>query len=79
MHLIGQHPEKWKEYSRPSNDANVMFFGVSVSFCNTLQSHFSGSSRGERGIVFDLHKDIEEVLIGEILFDNFGEEDHNNY
>ena len=77
-HLIGQHLEKWKEYSSLSNDVKDTFFEAAVSFRNTLQSYFAGSSRGERAIAFDLNKDIVEVLIGEMLFDNFGEEDHDD-
>ena len=42
-----------------------------------LKSHFPGSSQGECAIVFDLNKEIVEVLIGERLFENFGEEDHD--
>ena len=50
-HLIGQHPEKGKEYLRISNDANDTFLkkGV-VSFCNMLRSHLSGISWVEHAI-----------------------------
>ena len=49
-----------------------------MSFCNTVKSHFAGGSRGKCAIVLDWNKDIAEVLIGEMMFKNFGEEDHDN-
>ena len=61
-----------------SNDAKATSFKGAVLFCNTLQSHFVGRSRGEHVIFFDLNKDIVEVLIGEIMFNHFVEEYHNN-
>ena len=48
-----------------------------MSFHNTLKSNFDGISRGDSAIVFDLNKEIVEVLIVEIPFNNFGEEDHD--
>ena len=42
--VIVQHLEKWKEYSRISNDAKDTFFKGALSFLNTLQSHFAGIS-----------------------------------
>ena len=62
---------------RISNDAKDTLFERAVSFCNTPQTKFSGISRDENAIVFDLNKEIVEVLIGERLFENFGEEDHD--
>ena len=46
-----------------------------VSFRNMLQSHLSGISWVEHSFFFN--KEILEFLIGEILFENFGEEDHD--
>ena len=43
-----------------------------------LKIHFVGGSRGECAIIFDLNKEIVEVLIWEILFENFREEDNKN-
>ena len=62
---------------RPSNDANDTLFKGAVSFHNTLQYHFFESSLGECAI-FYLNKYIVEVLIEEMLFENFGEEDPND-
>ena len=59
-----------------TNDAKDIFFKGAVSFYNNLQSHFFGISQGEHAIIFDLNKDILEVLIGEMMFNNFVEEDH---
>ena len=77
-HLIGQQPVKCKDYSSLSNGAKDTFFEGYVSFRKKLQYKFTGISRGEHDIVFDLKKEIVEVLIVEILFEHFGKEDHNN-
>ena len=57
---------------------DILFEGV-VSFQNRPQSKFTGISKGRLCHFFYLNKEIVEVLIGENLFNNFGEEDHDNY
>ena len=44
-HLIGQKPEKWKEYLRLSNESNDTLFEGAVSFCNTKKYNDAGSSQ----------------------------------
>ena len=62
-HLIGQHPDRWKDDLKLSNGAKDTLFEGAMPFRNRLQYNFTKSSWGERAIVFDLNKEIVEVII----------------
>lgn len=70
-HVSGQHPTKWAEYKRiDSRDARLAFFDdVPVAFKNSIKGHFPSSSLGaDHAMVFDVEKDIVDVIVGDMMF-----------
>jgi hypothetical protein len=70
-HVSGQHPAKWAEYKLIdlSDDWNAFFDDVPVLFKNSIKAHFTSSSLGaERAMVFDIKKDIVDVIVEDIIF-----------
>jgi hypothetical protein len=71
-HVSGQHLTKWAEYKRFDSivERQTFFDDVPVAFKNSIKAHFSSSFLGaERQIVFDIEKDIVDVIICDIMFD----------
>ncbi|CAM6029622.1 unnamed protein product [Sphagnum balticum] len=71
-HVFGQHPVKWAKYKLldSSNDRKAFFDDVSVSFKNSIKAHFPSSSLGaEREMVFDIEKDIVDVIVRDMMFE----------
>ncbi|OAE26611.1 hypothetical protein AXG93_4542s1320 [Marchantia polymorpha subsp. ruderalis] len=71
-HVSGQHPSKWMEYKRldSSDDWKAFFDDVSVSFKNSIKVHFPSSSLGvEREMMFDIAKNIVDVIVGDMMFE----------
>ncbi len=71
-HVSGQHPTKWAEYKRLDSiaDRQAFFDDVPIAFRNSIKAHFPSSSFGaERQIVFDIEKDIVDVIIRGMMFD----------
>jgi hypothetical protein len=71
-HVSGQHPTKWAEYKRLDSivDRQAFFDDVPIAFRNSIKAHFSSSFLGaERQIVFDIEKDIVDVIIRGMMFD----------
>ncbi|CAN5966279.1 unnamed protein product [Sphagnum jensenii] len=71
-HVSGQHPAKWAEYKLldSSDDRKAFFDDVLVSFKNSMKAHFPSSSLGtEREMVFNIEKDIVDVIVGDMMFE----------
>jgi hypothetical protein len=71
-HVSGQHPTKWAEYKQLDSivDRQAFFDDVPIAFKNSIKAHFPFSSLGaERQIVFDIEKDIVDVIIRGMMFD----------
>jgi hypothetical protein len=71
-HVSGQHPTKWAEYKRLNSivERQAFFDDVPVAFRNSIKAHFSSSSLGaEHQIVFDIEKDIVDVIVRDMMFD----------
>ncbi len=71
-HVNGQHPTKWAEYKRLDLivDCQAFFDDVPIAFRNSIKAHFPSSSLGaERQIVFNIDKDIVDVIIRGMMFD----------
>lgn len=70
--MVSQHSTKWQEYDKILKDEESItkFFDTRVAFVNRLDSHPTGQSQ-----TFKIHKDIIEILIGEMLFDENDEDE----
>jgi hypothetical protein len=71
-HVSGQHPTKWVEYKRLDSivERQTFFDNVSVTFRNSIKAHFPSSFLGaERQIIFDIEKDIVDVIVRGMMFD----------
>ncbi|CAM6027600.1 unnamed protein product [Sphagnum balticum] len=71
-HVSGQHPTKWAEYERLDSivECQAFFDDVPVAFRNSIKAHFSSSSFGvECQIVFDIKKDIMDMIVHDMMFD----------
>ncbi|CAK9870876.1 unnamed protein product [Sphagnum jensenii] len=71
-HVSGQHPTKWAKYKRLNSivERQTFFDNVPVAFKNSIKAQFQSSSLGaERQIVFDIEKDIVDVIIRGMMFD----------
>ncbi len=71
-HVSGQHPMKWAEYKWLDLivEHQTFFDDVPVAFKNSIKAHFPSSSLGaERQIVFDIEKDIVDVIVHDMMFD----------
>jgi hypothetical protein len=71
-HVSGQHPTKWADYKRLDLivEHQAFFDDVPVVFKNSIKAHFPSSSLGaERQIVFDIKKDIVDVIVHGMMFD----------
>ena len=67
-HVRGQHPSKWAEYRLLEShaDRNAFLDDVPTAFKNNIKAHFPSLSFGaERQIVFDIEKDIVDVIVGD--------------
>lgn len=64
-----QHPEKWAIYKalETEEDQEAFFKEHGKVYRYTLRSHFVSESAGERAIVFDIDKDIVEVIVGDMF------------
>lgn len=72
-HMVTQHSIKRMEYEKIMKDEESIakFFKTKVLFVNKLDSHFlTGQSKK-----FDIQKDIIEILIAEMLFDETDEKE----
>jgi hypothetical protein len=70
--VSGQHPTKWAEYKWFDSivERQAFFDDVPVAFRNSIKAHFPSSSLGtECQIVFDIEKDIVDVIIHGMMFD----------
>ncbi|CAK9203878.1 unnamed protein product [Sphagnum troendelagicum] len=68
----GQHPTKWAEYKWLDSivECQALFDNVPVTFRNFIKAHFSFSSLGtECQILFDIEKDIVDVIVRGMMFD----------
>jgi hypothetical protein len=82
-HVTGQHPTKWAEYNRFDSivEHKTFFDDVSVAFRNFIKAHFLFSFFGaERQFVFDIEKDIVDVIVRGMMFDpvDIVDSDENN-
>jgi hypothetical protein len=71
-HVSGQHPTKWAEYKWFGSivECQTFFDDVLVAFKNSIKAHFPSSSLGaERQIVFDIKKDIMDMIVRGMMFD----------
>lgn len=71
-HVSVQHPSKWAEYKRldSSNDRKAFFDDVPISFKNSIKAHYPSSSlRAEREMLFDIEKNIVDVIVGDMMFE----------
>jgi hypothetical protein len=71
-HVSGQHPAKWAEYKLLDSfdDRKAFFDDIPVSFKNSIKAHFPSSSLGaEREMVFDIKKDIVDVIVRDMMFE----------
>ncbi|CAK9190949.1 unnamed protein product [Sphagnum troendelagicum] len=71
-HVNGQHPTKWAEYKWLDSivERQTFFDDVPIAFRNSIKAHFPSSSLGtERQIVFDIEKDIMDVIVCDMMFD----------
>jgi hypothetical protein len=71
-HVNNQHPTKWAEYKRLDSivEHQAFFDDVSVAFKNSIKAHFPSSFLGvERQIVFDIEKDIVDVIMRGMMFE----------
>jgi hypothetical protein len=71
-HVSGQHPTKWTEYKQLDSivEHQAFFDDVPVAFKNSIKAHFPFSSLGaERQIVFNIKKDIVDVIVSDMMFD----------
>ncbi|CAM6014656.1 unnamed protein product [Sphagnum balticum] len=71
-HVSGQHPTKWAEYKCLDSivERHAFFDDVPVAFRNSIKAHFPSSSLGaERQIIFDIEKDITDVIMRGMMFD----------
>jgi hypothetical protein len=71
-HVSGQHPMKWVEYKRLDLivERQAFFDDVPLAFKNSIKAHFPSSFIGaERQIVFDIEKDIMDVIVHGMMFD----------
>jgi hypothetical protein len=71
-HVSGQHPTKWAEYKWFDSivGCQAFFDDVPVAFINSIKAHFSSSSLGvKRQIIFDIEKDIVDVIVRGMMFD----------
>jgi hypothetical protein len=71
-HVNGKHPTKWAEYKRLDSivEHQAFFDDVPVAFRNSIKAHFPSSSLGaQRQIVFDIEKDIVDVIIRGTMFE----------
>jgi hypothetical protein len=71
-HISGQHPTKWAEFKQLNSiiERQAFFDDVSVAFRNSIKAHFPFSSLGaKRQIVFDIEKDIVDVIVRGMMFD----------
>ncbi|KAH9573897.1 hypothetical protein CY35_01G025600 [Sphagnum magellanicum] len=71
-HVSGQHPTKWAKFKQLDSivDRQAFFDDVPIAFKNYIKAYFPSSSLGvERQIVFDIEKDIVDVIIRGMMFD----------
>ncbi|OAE31371.1 hypothetical protein AXG93_3789s1110 [Marchantia polymorpha subsp. ruderalis] len=76
-----KHPSKWAEYKRinSSDDRKAFFDDVPVSFKNSIKPYFPSSSLGaEREMVFDIKKNIVDVIVGDMMFEANDDDIDNN-
>jgi hypothetical protein len=65
-----QHQMKWLEYDtiHSSSECNQFFTNVPVIFRNSIEAHFVFEFVGKRQIVFDIDKDIVEIIINDMMY-----------
>jgi hypothetical protein len=71
-HVSGQHPTKWVEYKWFDSivECQTFFDDVPVAFKNSIKGHFSSSYLGaERQFVFNIEKDIMDVIVRNMMLD----------
>jgi hypothetical protein len=71
-HVSNQHPTKWGEYKQLDSivERQAFFDDVPVAFRNSIKARFPSSSLGaERQIVFNIEKDIMDVIVRDMMFD----------
>jgi hypothetical protein len=67
-HVRDQHADKFEEYSKLDTQAQEDFFEDVVLFRNTLTSHFVSEAVGKRTIVFDIDRDIVDVVVSDMIY-----------
>ena len=69
-HLRNQHNCQWALYQAlESSYERVAFFNVPVLFKNSIKAHFPSSSVStEQQIVYNIHKDIVDTIVGDMMF-----------
>ena len=74
-HLENQHPSKFSEYKKlETNEAWSHFFKDFINkYRNNMPSHFIPESIGQRAMVFEIGRDIVDVVVGEMFY--FPDED----
>lgn len=77
-HLKDQHPTRWEEYQRLSDDEKEKYFTETdsnpIPFRNTIASHFDIS----QPLNFHIDKSIVDTIINEMLFAEDADEDEKS-
>ncbi|CAM6019167.1 unnamed protein product [Sphagnum balticum] len=71
-HVTNQHPTKWADYKRFNSivERQAFFDDVPVTFRNSIKVHFPSSFLGAKHqIVFDIEKDIMDMIVRGMMFD----------
>jgi len=70
-HLHNQHSGQWALYQafESSFERASFFDDVPIAFKNSIKAHFLSLSLGaERQIVYDIEKDIVDIIVGDMMF-----------
>jgi hypothetical protein len=77
-HLRNQHSGQWALYQAfESSSEHASFFNdVPIAFKNSIKAHFPSSSLGaERQIVYNIEKDIMDIIVGDMMFNPEDQDD----
>jgi hypothetical protein len=67
-HVRDQHADKFEEFLKLDTQAQVAFFEDIVPFRNMLTSHFEAEGVGKRAIVFNIDRDIVDVVVKDMMY-----------
>lgn len=69
-HLCTQHIKQWDVYQtlETSSDRNSFFHDGPIAFKNSLKAHFPSSLEDERDLVYEIERDIVDIIVGNMMF-----------